>query len=87
MSGGSMDYLFLKVKSVLAHHETLFGLTDSSGNVSSAREEFRTRLAATHKLLESTARMLKAVEWEDSGDSGPVSTEEAWEQYKRETET
>lgn len=76
MSGGAYDYAYSKVREFgerLTDGETQEGYKPE---ISSEALALRQRFAAICLLV---AEAMKAVEWEDSGDSGPEDTKTAIE--------
>ncbi len=78
-----MGYRHEAVGTVLADYETLFELKNSDGHPSTVRRSFREFLEALDEQLQATATMLRAVELEDSGDTGPEATYEAWFEFQK----
>ena len=84
MSGGSMEHRHEQLRAILADHADLFKLEDSDFCQSALRKSFKAHLRSLNQQLQITADMLKAVEKEDSGDTTPEATQEAFDKFQAE---
>ncbi len=71
MSGGSLDYAFEKVNGIAE-------AVEASADRCDQRAALRVRFADE---LRSVSRVLRAIEWADSGDAAPDSWVQAVEDY------
>lgn len=94
MSGGSYDYLFVKDADNLAEHENVLEqMADRLAGLGyaedAARETHETLLLLRQARVRLQARIdrlsgiWRAVEWWDSGDSGPSYLDEVLSQYRQ----
>lgn len=65
MSGGTYDYAYFRISEFA-----------ESFNVGHSGKRL-----ALREILRATADICKAIEWEDSGDTGPEATEEAFKEF------
>lgn len=79
-----MGYRHAQLRTILADHAELFKLEDSDFCQSALRKSFKAYLRGLNDQLQAVADMLQAIEWEDSGDTGPEATQEAFYKFQAE---
>lgn len=77
-----MNYLHEQLRTILANHDTLFAVENSEGKPEAYRKMVKAYASSLHNLQLAMADMLQAIEWEDSGDSSPQATLEAYWKFQ-----